>query len=230
MSSPEVPSVIQQLLQRVEVVNGRAGFLAWDPEKIALDPRGDPGPDYPRLRPPTQDSPRLFISYGWSRDETHDAFESDLWVDAFSGFLFGRGYDIVFDRDPRNFDKGLSWVSLLTRMNDCNYFVPIISDEYVERISSPQAAGAVVAEWNHAVKMSPAWLTMIGIWHSGSTLPEPLTEATTVDVRDDGAPWAEGISEMFPPAPPGGRGVPHLPAPERPPDPPNWPKYVPYED
>jgi hypothetical protein len=230
MSSPENPSVIQQLLQRVEAVNRRYGFMAWDPEKIALDPRGDPGLEYPRLRPPTQVSPRLFISYGWSRDDTDDTFESDLWVDAFAGFLFGRGYDIVFDRDPRNFDRGLSWFALLTRMNDCNYFVPIISDVYVERISSLHATGAVVAEWNHAVKMFPEWLTMIGIWHSGSALPEPLTQASTVDVRNDPSPWAAPIAEMFPEAETGGRGVPALAAPERPPDPPDWPKYRPYED
>ena len=230
MSNPETPSVIQQLLQRVEAVNKQAGFMAWDPEKLALDPSGDPGLDHPRLRPPTPDSPRLFISYGWSRDETYETFDSDLWVDAFAGFLFGRGYDIVFDRDPRNFGKGLNWFSLLVRMNDCNYFVPIISDEYMERISSPQATGAAMAEWNHAVKMSPEWLTMIGVWYSGSTLPKPLTDANTVDIRDDPSPWAESIGDMFPPAAAGARGIPQLPAPERPPDPPQWPKYVPFEN
>jgi len=228
MSSSEDPSVIEQLLQRVEVVNKRAGFMAWDPEKLALDPRGDPGLGYPRLRPPTQDSPRLFISYGWSRDETHDTFESDVWTDAFAGFLVGRGYDIVFDRDPRNFHKGLSWLALLLRMNDCNYFVPIISDEYVERISSPNPVGAAAAEWSHAVNGFPDMLTMIGIWHSGSSRPEPLTEANTVDVRGDPSPWATEIAEMFPEAPAGGRGRPKLPAPQRPPDPPHWPKYRPY--
>jgi hypothetical protein len=220
-----MPSVIEQLLQRVEAVNRRAGFMAWDPDLIAADPVGDPGPGVPRLRPPTPASPRLFISYGWSRDEVHGTYETDLWVDAFAGFLFGRGYDIVFDRDPRNLQKGLSWFSLLIRMNDCNYFVPVISDAYVERISSPQAAGAVVAEWNHAVRMGPEWLTMIGVWHSGSTLPEPLTAANTVDVRSDPSPWSERIGEMFPPASPGRRGVPRLPAPERLPDPPGWPPY-----
>jgi hypothetical protein len=180
MSSPEAPSLIQQLLQRVEAVNKRCGFMAWDPEKLALVPGGDPGLAYPRLRPPTQESPRLFISYGWSRDQTHDTFETDFWVDAFAGFLFGRGYEIVFDRDPRNFDKHLSWQALLMRMNDCNYFVPIISDAYIERIASPDATGAVVTEWNHAVKAYPEWLTVIGIWHSGAPLPEPLTEANSV--------------------------------------------------
>jgi hypothetical protein len=230
MSRSEAQSVIEQLVQRVEAVNTRYGFMAWDPEKIALNPRGDPGLEYPRLSPPTHEAPRLFISYGWSRDETDDTFESDLWVDAFAGFLFGRGYDIVFDRDPRNFEKGLSWLSLLIRMNDCNYFVPIISDAYLERISSPQPQGAVVAEWNHALKLFPEWLTMIGIWHSGSPLPEPLTEATMVDVRDDPSPWAAGIAEVFPEAPPGGVGMPNMPAPDRSPDPPQWPAYRPYTD
>ena len=229
MSSPEGPSVIQQLLQRVEVINSQQGFMAWDPERLALDPVGDPGPAYPRLRPPTQKSPRLFISYGWSRDQTHDTYETDLWVDAFAGFLFGRGYDIVFDRDPRNFHKDLSWQALLLRMNDCNYFVPIISDAYIERIASPHAAGAVVTEWNHALKAYPEWLTMIGIWHSGAPLPQPLTEANTVDIKADPSPWGARIAEMFPEALIGGRGVPRLPAPERPPDPPGWPKYRPYD-
>jgi hypothetical protein len=37
MDSPEAPSVIQQLLQRVDAVNRRAGFMTWDPEKIAVE-------------------------------------------------------------------------------------------------------------------------------------------------------------------------------------------------
>lgn len=229
MSGADTESVIEQLLERAAVINKRQGFMAWDLEKLALDPRGDPGPAYPRLRPPTQDAPRLFISYGWSRDESHDTFESDLWIDAFAGFLFGRGYDIVFDRDPRNFHKGLSWQALLVRMNDCNYFVPIISDAYIKRISAPNAVGAAVTEWNHALKAYPEWLTMIGIWHSGSTLLEPLTNANTVDIRDDPSPFGPKIAEMFPDAPTGSCAVPQLPAPERPPDPPGWPTYKPYD-
>ena len=102
------PALIQQVLTRVQVVNERSGFLAWDLQRIAEDPLSDPGPAYPRLRPLAPGSARLFISYSWSRDNVHNAFDSDLWVDAFAGFLFNRGYDIVFDRDPRNFDKGLN--------------------------------------------------------------------------------------------------------------------------
>ncbi len=223
------PTVIQQLLARVQAVNRRAGFLAWDPEKIAADPVGDPGLSYPRLTPPTPASPRLFISYTWSGDVTYEAFETDVWVDAFAGFLFNCGYDIVFDRDPRNFGKNLSALALVMRMNDCNYFVPIINEEYVERISSPQAAGAAVMEWKHARSGFPQWFTFIGIWRSGLVLPEPLTLENTIDVRNDGAPWADEIAEMFPPAALGKRGIPRLPAPVRPPDPPDWPKFRPYE-
>jgi hypothetical protein len=52
--------------------------MAWDPENLALDPRGDLGPPLPATPSPTEGYPRLFISYGWSRDETYDTFESDL--------------------------------------------------------------------------------------------------------------------------------------------------------
>lgn len=219
---------LASVLRRVEAVNRRFGFLAWDPERLVEDPRGDPGPKYPRLTPPTPESPRLFISYGWSRDETHHTYESDLWTDAFAGSLFNAGYDIWFDRDPRNFDKGLNWFQVLTRMNDCNYFVAILTDSYVERISSPQAAGPLVAEWQHALRLFPKFLTMIGIWHSGSKLPAELPGANVVDIRGNPAPWGGLLDEMFPPAAPGAHAIPKLPPPDRPPDPDQWPKYQPY--
>jgi hypothetical protein len=114
-------------------------------------------------------------------------------------------------------------------MNDCNYFVPIISDAYVERICSPNPAGAVVADWNHAVTRFPEWLTMIGIWHSGSPLREPSDRGEYCGRPRQPVPWGPGIAEMFPEAPTGGRGVPKLPAPCGPPDPPGWPTYRPYE-
>lgn len=224
------PPGIEQVLKRVDAVNRRSGFLAWDPAKMALDPSGDPGPAYPRLRPPTPKSPRLFISYGWAPDDVHRTFESDLWVDALAGFLFGRGYDIFFDRDPRNFQKGLNWFQVLTRLNDCNYFVPILTESYLQRVSSPDGAGPLVAEWNHARKLFPTFLTFIGIWRSGAPLLAPLGAENTIDVRstDHVAAWSEPIAAMFPPAVDGKRGVPRLPAPARPPDPPHWPKFQPY--
>ena len=219
---------LEKVLTRAEDVNRRHGFLAWDPERLASDPLGDPGPRYSRLRPPTLESPRLFISYGWSRDETFQTYESDLWADAFAGYLFNAGYDVWFDRDPRNFDKGLNWFQVLTRMNDCSYFIPIITDRYVERVSSPSGAGPLVAEWKHALGLFPEFLTIIGIWHSGSKLPEGLSEANVVDIRSNPAPWGGPLDEMFPPAASGAHGIPSLPPPNRPPDPDHWPKYRPY--
>jgi len=161
-------------------------------------------------------------------DEVYETYDEDLWVDAFAGSLFNRGYDIVYDRDPRNFEKGLTAEDLIVRMNDCNYFVPIISKSYLERISTPGPVGSAEAEWNHARQFPPTMLTFIGIWRSGSELPEPLTLANTVDVRQYASPWGEPIEKMFPDPIPGERGVPSLPAPVRPPDPPHWPKYQPY--
>lgn len=219
---------LAKVLRRVEDVNRRFGFLAWDPERLAEDSKGDPGPQYPRLRPPTPEAPRLFVSYGWSRDETHQTYESDLWTDAFAGSLFNAGYDIWFDRDPRNFDKGLNWFQVLSRMNDCNYFIPILTDSYVERISSPRAAGPLVAEWQQALRLFPKYLTIIAIWHSGSKLPAELPAANVVDIRDNPAPWGGPLDAMFPPAAPGAHGIPKLPPPDRPPDPEHWPKYQPY--
>ncbi len=228
------PSVIDQLIQRTATIQQRYGRRFWHPEAIALDPVGDPGRTYPRLTPPTPESPRLFISYAWDRDEKmFDTYEEDLLVDDFASFLFNRGYDIVYDRDPRNFGKKLKWTDMLMRMIDCNYFVPIITKAYLERISSPKVEGALVAEWSHARQLFPKMLTFIGIWQSRSALPEPLTLANTVDVRQEQdtvswSPQGESIRQMFPDPIPGRRGVPNLPAPVRPPDPPHWPKYQPY--
>src|SRR6266850_1128885 len=229
--TPGLP-VIEQLLRRAKQLNDRAGFLAWDPEKLAQNPIADPGLEYPRLSPPTPTSPRLFLSYGWARDEERvDDYGFDMWMDAFAGSLFNSGYEIVFDRDPRNFGKNLPAAAVLIRMNDCNVFVPIISEAYVARIdvNSPLRGGWAAAEWNHACKAEAAgYLAFIGIWHSGPTLPPPLSPANTVDIRDEPIPWAPPIREMFPAAAPGCRGIPRLPSPDRPPDPPHWPAYRPY--
>jgi hypothetical protein len=201
--------------------------MAWDPAKLKLDPVGDPGLRYPRLSPPTPSSPRLFISYRWARDEKRvDDYEFDMWVDAFAGGLFNSGYNIVFDRDPRNFDKRLSATALLIRMNDCNFFVPILTENYIACIDreSTHSGGWALAEWDHACKAAAAgYLRFIGIWHSGSKLPSPLTAANTIDIRGEPIPWAPPIREMFPPAEPGGRGIPRLAAVHRPADPPHWP-------
>jgi hypothetical protein len=214
------------LLKRVEEVNRQSGFLAWDPEKIKANPISEPGIEYPRLTPPTAESPRLFISYSWSRDTTYGTYESDLWVDAFAGGLFGRGYNIYFDRDPRNSDKGLSWFQILRRMNECNYFVPILTDGYIQRVTDPKAVGPLISEWKYATKLYPDYITFIGVKQSGLQLPEPLTLKNTIDLSDDewGSPWGDAITAIFPSG-----GIPKVPPPGKAiPYPPDWPAFKPY--
>ena len=78
-------------------------------------------------------------------------------------------------------------------MNDCNYFVPIIDELYVQRASDPNGTGPLAAEWKHALTFFPQRLTFIGIWRSGAVLPAPLTEANTIDIRETeaiGSGWA----------------------------------------
>jgi hypothetical protein len=226
----ESPEELRMLLSPVSETNRRAGFQGWDPAMRARRPLGDPGRKFPRLHPITADHPRLFISYSWSQDMNLQTDESDHWADAFAGFLFGRGYDIVYDRDPRNFDKALSWFDLLVRMNDCNYFVLIMTEKLLNRLRS-STSGPAVAEWQHALKAYPDWYTFIGIWRSGDDLPHPFSGVNVVDVRSGKAraPWSRPIARMFPAAAQGEWGRPLLPPPRRPPDPPHWPAYVPYK-
>jgi hypothetical protein len=62
-------TIVPLLLKRATELNDRQGFLAWEPEKLARDPDGDPGPGFPRLTQPTAASPRLLLSYAWARDD-----------------------------------------------------------------------------------------------------------------------------------------------------------------
>jgi hypothetical protein len=196
------PGTLKAFLTRVSMVNKQAGFLAWDPGKLKQDPVAEPGAEYPRLRPVSSQS---------------------LWVDAFAGSLFGRGYDIYFDRDPRNIDKLTDWLTVLRRMSDCNYFVSILTDQYIQRITDPHASGPLVAEWKHALMMYPDHINFIGIRKSDMKLPKPFTRKNTIDVRKNHSAWGENIKAVFPDG-----GIPTIPPPNRPADPPHWPAYIPY--
>ena len=131
-------------------------------------------------------------------DESH---EFDIWLDALAGSLFSVGYDMVFDRDPRNFDKGLSSLDVLLRMNDCTFFVPIVSEEHAARVApdSQKRFGWAVTEWDHACRLAErGYLRFIGIWYSGSVLPPPLVLDECVDLREDGNPWGDRMRAVFP--------------------------------
>lgn len=226
----EAGTIVPLLLKRAKELNDRQGFLAWEPEKLAHDPGGDPGPGFARLTPPTAQSPRLFLSYAWARDDPQQmegAYESDLWMEAFAGALFGRGYDIVYDRDPRNADKGLSDIHVLRRLYDCNFFVPVFTELYAGKIADDAlATSAVAAEWNLARELAGGgYLGFLCVWRSGDPAHAPLDEHNTFDMRE-AAPW--GRDDVFPAAAGGVRAVPGVPAPDRPPDPDDWPTPLPY--
>ena len=221
--------ILPGLLGRAKALNDNAGFLAWDPERLAADPVGDPGPDVIRLTPPTPSAPRLFLSYAWSPDD-HTAvahgYEQDMLMEAFAGGLFGRGYQIVYDRDPRNVDKALDEIHVLRRLYDCNYFVPVVTERYLEKIA-PQSPvrGMVGAEWDLACQLADAgFLAFIAVWLSGKKLPRRFTSQNSVDLRD-GNIFGAPVDAMFPPGKSGAWSVPALRPPDRPEEPADWPKY-----
>ena len=225
--------VVSELLKRTKALTDRAGFLAWDPERLATEPDGDPGPTVVRLRPPTPEAPRLYIAYAWSVDDPSQldgAYEQDLLVDRLAGHLFNSGYDIVYDRDPRNMNKGLNEIDVLRRLYDCNFFIPVVTERYLAKIApGGNKRGMVGAEWDLACQLeATGFLSFIGIWVSGESLPNPLNELNTVDFRDDPA-FYETIEEMFPSAIVGECAKPKIPARPRPPEPADWPTYIPPE-
>ena len=82
-----------------------------------------------------QGSPRLFISYRWSHAADHSGA-----IDFFVGALYNRGYDLVFDRDPRHLDKRLFAGDLLLLMYGCTHYVLLMTDELIEFLDRPVPA------------------------------------------------------------------------------------------
>ena len=58
-------------------------------------------------RPTTRDCSVVCVGPRPSAFTDEEVYEFDMWLDALAGSLFSAGDDLVFDRDPRNFDKGL---------------------------------------------------------------------------------------------------------------------------
>ena len=222
--------VVPRLLERSRQLADRTGFLTWRPDRLAADPVSDPGPQVARLSPkPTPQEPRLFIAYAWNRDDPSrldGAYESDIVTYAIAGNLFNRGYRIMFDRDPRNLDKGLDDIHVLRRLYDCNYYVPVVTARYVEKVARSAPPSLVKAEWELAGQLRDAgYLVFAGILLAGQVLPPSLDASNTVDVRQGGN-LSPALVEAFPDAPPGGVGIPRILAPERPPEPADWPAHA----
>ena len=108
------------------------GVLTWDPEMLEEDQRAAAAGEEPI---DIVGAPRLFLSYRWSH-----AVDTSGGIDYFAGALFNRGYDIVFDRDPRHLDERLTAYDVLLLMYGCTHFVPLMTDELVDFLAAPPRA------------------------------------------------------------------------------------------
>jgi len=138
--------------------------------------------------------PRLFISYRW------ESAEHESWMDFFAGDLFHRGYDVVFDRDPRRFTQEIELDELLAMMSTCQLFVPVITTGYVQRIMARTAkeGGPVRQEWELALQLgAQKKLGFIGVWRCGDVAPAPFTPDNVADFRDLTL-YHDRMNETFP--------------------------------
>ncbi|GIJ57445.1 hypothetical protein [Virgisporangium aurantiacum] len=113
--------------------NQQWGVLTWDPDLLDQDQQAEAAGEEP-IR--AVGSPRLFLSYRWSH-----AVDTSGGLDFFAGALFGRGYDLVFDRDPRHLDKHLTAYDVLLLLYGCTHFVPLLTDELVDYLAGPPRTG-----------------------------------------------------------------------------------------
>jgi hypothetical protein len=161
-------------------INDSSGVLTWNPELLEEDLAMAQDGAFPLI----EAAPRLFLSYRWSY-----AIDELGLIDFLAGTLFARGYDIVFDRDPRWQHETLSAGDVLLLMFGCTHFVPVSTRELVSLFHSPgPATSALYAEWAlaHYLSEGPRSLAWKGLWLSGDALIAPLQEASVADVRAAG--------------------------------------------
>jgi hypothetical protein len=178
---------LHRALSRAIEFNQSQGLLTWWPS--VLERTDD-------FHPPTPQLPRLFISYAWGD------FELESWMDVIVSTLVDSGYRVVYDRDPRNFERELSKEDVLRRMDVCNYFVAVISERFGHRTAGDNLAkvGAATHEWEHAIERArQGALHITAIWFSGHELPPPFSESTVIDMRPTKVPneW-DVIDKWFP--------------------------------
>jgi hypothetical protein len=137
--------------------------------------------------PRATNAPRLFISYRWSFDATYDE-ELSLMIHEFAGWLFGRGYEIVYDRDPRHVEKQLGPEEILWLLPSCSQMIAVVTDDYQDRVLDARATSPVCQEFELAPYLYQAnrQPTLLGLWFQGDRLCEPtFSPAWVVDCRDD---------------------------------------------
>lgn len=170
---------VKAVMARPALVGRQHGRLLWSPELIQQDIDAERAN---RNLPRAGGAPRLFLSYRWSYDD----WMSD-WVEEFAAWLFNRGYDIVYDRDPRHMEKGFSSDELLALLPSCSQLIAIVTDGYQERICNPSQTTPVCQEFALAPRLYLAnkQPTLLGLWIQGEKLNPPFSSNWIVDYRDD---------------------------------------------
>jgi len=153
------------------------GVMAWDSELLQLDLAAE---REGRQLHPADGWPRLFLSHRWGTD-----VPPLQRIEFLAGSLFNRGYDIVYDRDPRHIEKGFTASDLLLLLPGCTHFVALLTDEYTLRISDQTDHSPARQEWAWAAQLSKLRQRpqFMGIWLAGERLPRPFTAKNVLDCR-----------------------------------------------
>jgi len=187
------PRSVDFALRAPNRISLRYGRLLWSPELLEQDIQAEAAGE--RL-PLIVGAPRLFISYRWS-----DEVLEDVLVDELAGDLYGRGYNIAYDRDPRHLDKGQSAADVLNLLRGCTHFVPVVTDELrrylAHRRTGPKSA--LDLEWELARKLSRRehGLQWLSLWTAGDRLPRALATRPFVDLRDSNS-RSDALDASFP--------------------------------
>jgi hypothetical protein len=170
-------------LNRASQVERQYGRRLWDPDLVQQDLAAE---EKRRTLPRASNAPRLFISYRWAFDASYDE-ELSLIIHEFAGWLFGRGYDIVYDRDPRHIGKGFSSDELLWLLPSCSQMIAIVDDGYQARVLEPGCTSPACQEFALAPHLFDAnkQPRLLGLWFKGEQLRGPLfSDRWVVDFRD----------------------------------------------
>jgi hypothetical protein len=174
---------VAAFLNRASEVERQHGRMLWDHELVQQDMKSEQGG---QLLPRASGAPRLFISYRWAFDATYDE-ELSLLIHEFAGWLFGRGYDVVYDRDPRHIAKGFSSDEILWLLPGCSQMVVLATDGYQDRIYESGCTSPACQEFSllpHLLRAN-GQPRPLGLWLQGERLREPLfSKRWVVDFRD----------------------------------------------
>lgn len=170
---------VNAFLVRQGVIAKQYGRLLWEPELLNQDLEAERSG---RLLPRPSGAPRLFIGHSWANDQ-----DVDIKVEEFAAWLFNRGYDLVYDRDPRHIEKGLSSDEILALLPSCSQMIAIVTDSYQERIRDPMRTSPACQEFSLAPQLyrlnkQP---TLLGLWLQGEELVQPFSAQWVLDCRHD---------------------------------------------